>query len=67
MATDSSILAGKIPWPEELVGYSPWGRKEPAATEAPEHARRQVCLSSLSSPPPSPLLSRLQTLLCSPL
>ena len=52
MATDSSILAGKTPWPEELVGHSPWGREEPATTEVPEHARRQVCLSSLSSRPP---------------
>ena len=28
MATHSSILAWKIPWMEELVGHSPWGRKE---------------------------------------
>ena len=28
MATHSSILAWKIPWTEELAGYSPWGRKE---------------------------------------
>ena len=28
MATHSSILAWTIPWKEELVGYSPWGRKE---------------------------------------
>ena len=28
MATHSSILAWKIPWTEEPVGYSPWGRKE---------------------------------------
>ena len=27
MATHSSILAWKIPWTEEPVGYSPWGRK----------------------------------------
>ena len=26
MATYSSTLAWKIPWMEELVGYSPWGR-----------------------------------------
>ena len=26
MATHSSILAWKIPWTEELVGCSPWGR-----------------------------------------
>ena len=28
MAIQSSILAWKIPWMEDLVGYSPWGRKE---------------------------------------
>ena len=28
MATHSSILAWKIPWTEDLVGYSPWGFKE---------------------------------------
>ena len=34
MATQSSILAWRIPWTEEsLVGYSPWGRKESDTTE----------------------------------
>ena len=28
MATRSSILAWKIPWTEEPVGYSSWGHKE---------------------------------------
>ncbi|CAI9158163.1 unnamed protein product [Rangifer tarandus platyrhynchus] len=28
MATHSSTLGWKISWMEELVGYSPWGRKE---------------------------------------
>ena len=28
MEIHSSILAWKIPWMEDLVGYSPWGRKE---------------------------------------
>ena len=27
MATHSSILAWRIPWTEEPVGYSPWGRR----------------------------------------
>ena len=27
MATHSSILAWRIPWTEELVGYSPWGHR----------------------------------------
>ena len=33
MATHSSILAWKIPWMEEPVSYSPWGRKESDTTE----------------------------------
>ena len=33
MATHSSILAWRIPWTEESVGYSPWGHKESDMTE----------------------------------
>ena len=33
MAPHSSTLAWKIPWTEELVGCSPWGRKESDTTE----------------------------------
>ena len=33
MATHSSVLAWRIPWPEELAGYSPWGHKESNAAE----------------------------------
>ena len=33
MATHSNILAWKIPWTEELAGYSPWGRKESDTTK----------------------------------
>ena len=33
MATHSSILAWRIPWTEDLVGYTPWGRKELDMTE----------------------------------
>ena len=33
MATHSSTFAQKIPWTEEPVGYSPWGRKESDTTE----------------------------------
>ena len=43
-ATHSSILAWKIPWMEELVGYSPWGRKESDTTErlhSLTHERRE--------------------------
>ena len=33
MASHSSILAWRIPWTEEPVGYSPLGRKEWDTTE----------------------------------
>ena len=33
MATHSSILAWRIPWTEEPVGYSPWGCKESDTTK----------------------------------
>ena len=34
-ATHSSILAWRIPWPEEPGGlYSPWGRRESNTNEA---------------------------------
>ena len=33
LPTHSSILAWKIPWMKELVGYCPWGCKEPDMTE----------------------------------
>ena len=33
MAPHSSTLAWKIPWTEDLVGCSPWGREELDMTE----------------------------------
>ena len=33
MATHFSILAWRIPWTKDLVGYSPWGHKESDTTE----------------------------------
>ena len=33
VATQSSVLAWKIPWTDEPGRYSPWGRKESDATE----------------------------------
>ena len=33
MAAYTSILAWRIPWTEELVGYSLWGRKQLDRTE----------------------------------
>ena len=38
MATHSSILAGRIPWTEDLAGYSPWSHKGLDTTEATQHA-----------------------------
>ena len=34
MATHSRILAWRIPWTRNLVGYSAWGRKESDMMEA---------------------------------
>ena len=33
MAIHSSMLAWRIPWTDDLVGYSPWGHKELDTTE----------------------------------
>ena len=33
ITTHSTTLAWRIPWREELVGYSPWGSKESDTTE----------------------------------
>ena len=33
MIIHSSILAWKMPWTEDLAGYSPWGSKESDSTE----------------------------------
>ena len=41
MATHSSLPAWRIPWTEDLVGYSPWGRRESDTAEVTEHARTQ--------------------------
>ena len=38
MATHSSILAWRIPWTEQPVGYSPWGRRESDTVEGTEQA-----------------------------
>ena len=37
MATHSSILAWRIPWTEDLAGYSLWGCKELDTTERLTH------------------------------
>ena len=41
LATHSSIFAWRIPWTEDLAGYSPWGHKEPDTTETMQHTQRQ--------------------------
>ena len=38
MAIHSSTLAWKIPWMEDLIGYSPWGHKELDMTERLHYA-----------------------------
>ena len=52
MATHSSILAWKIPWTEEQVGYSPQGRKGLDTTELLHFLSRDSkrCLMSMSIP-----------------
>ena len=35
MATQSSILAWRIPWTKELLGWGPWGRKGSDQTKDP--------------------------------
>ena len=49
----SSILAGKIPWTEELTGYSPWGLKESDMTDwlsmhAYDISNYQIKISAIS-------------------
>ena len=39
MATDSSILAWRIPWSEELGGLLSMGRKESDMPEVMEHSK----------------------------
>ena len=41
MVTHSSILAGKMPWTEEM-GYGSWGYKESDMTEETEHMDRRT-------------------------
>ena len=47
MATCSSILAWRIPWTEDLVGYGPWGLKESDTTEQLTHTCLGLALSTL--------------------
>ena len=45
IATHSSILAWRIPWTEELAGYSLWGHKELVTTEATKHTHINIIKS----------------------
>ena len=47
MATCSSILAWRIPWTEELVGYGPRGLKESDMTEQLTHTCLGLAPSTL--------------------
>ena len=44
MAAQSSVLAWRIPWTEELVGYSPQGRKGSDTTEAMERVHTHTIM-----------------------
>ena len=67
MATHSSILAQRIPWTEELGGYSSWGHEESDRTEhlspalqadsLPSETPGKPCteLPSVTYRPPHPL------------
>ena len=48
MTTHSGILAWRIPWTKEAVGYGPYGHKELDMTEAPEHAQVETTQMSIS-------------------
>ena len=49
MAAHSSTLAWKIPWMEELGGYSPWGRKELDMTKQLLYNFKFLCILATSS------------------
>ena len=55
MASNSSNLALKIPWMEELgAGYSPWDHKEPGMTERLHfhfHHKSNICCMMRCLPP----------------
>ena len=48
MATHSSIFAWRIPWTEDLEGYSPWGHKESDTTET-THTHAETTLTIVTS------------------
>ena len=46
MATNSNILAWRIPWMEKPEGYSPWGRKDSDMTEGLTHTHTYETMTS---------------------
>ena len=50
VATHSSILAWRIPWREDLLGYSLWGRKESDTTEWHTSVNKDCCSLAQSCP-----------------
>ena len=42
MATHCSILTWRIPWTENLVGFSSWGLKELNTTEATDEYSNNI-------------------------
>ena len=61
MATHSSILAWRIPWTEEPVGYGSQGHKESDRTEAKISMRAHVHRTYINSyfPPLKPFIKLL--------
>ena len=48
MATHSSILAGRIPWTESLVGYGPQGHNESDMTEHADNLTFDLCFRNVA-------------------
>ena len=55
MVTHSIILAWRIPWPEELVGYSPQGHKESDMTARRLNLTELSVCNKDSAPIPWPM------------
>ena len=73
MATQSSILAWRIPWTGSLADYRPWGPKESDTTEHAHAQARKRCPrgSQVKTPPQEDTSlgaekSELMTYICEP-
>ena len=58
LATHSSTLVWRIPWTEELAGYSPWGDKQSDTTE---HAHTHITAAAAAK------LLQSCSILCEPI